>query len=232
MRDGDAVVNDFLGDIDLSDEILEEALNADDLGDFLVTKYGIKRKSSRMSYRQEMKVKVKKKRSFRKEPPSEYEEIRTGNIYKAMALALKDNSKSITGRESAWEENLETMMLDSGQINIPIKSGGVDGSVTILSQTLPENTEGRIFQIGVDFITNTSDYTLFSFLVNDQVKPFLAKKFVSGTIANPVPIKIPLPNRTTIKVIGYNSNIAVVSTVRMQIIGYFKQIPREGSYAL
>ena len=223
---GDADTNDFLNNIDCTDEILEEALNVDGLGDFLTTKAGIKCRIP------QTKIKPKRKKSLKETSPSEYEKIRMNDVYKAMALALKDNSKSITNRESAWEENLETMMLDSGQIDIPVKSGGIDGSITILSQTLPENTEGRIFQVGVDFITNTSTNTLFSFLVNDQIKPFLAKKFVSGTIANPVAIKIPLSNRSTIKIVGYNSSIAVVSTVRMQIIGYFKQIPREGSYAL
>ena len=223
---GDANTNDFLNGIDCTDEILEEALNIDGLGDFLTTKAGIKCRIP------QAKIKSKEKKSLKETPPSEYEKIRMDSVYKAMALALKDNSKSITNRESAWEDNLETMMLDSGQVSIPINNGSVDGSVTILSQTLPENTEGRIFQVGVDFVTNTSDYTLFSFLINDQVKPFLAKKFVSGTIANPVAIKIPLPNRTTIKIVGYNSNTAVVSTVRMQIVGYFKQIPREGSYAI
>lgn len=226
LEDNDTDTNVFLNNIDCTDEILEEAFNVEGLSDFLTTKAGIKCKAP------PMKVKAKKKKSLKETLPSEYEKIRMDSTYQAMALALKDNSKSITGRESAWEDNLETMMLDSGQIDIPIKSGGVDGSITILSQTLPENTEGRIFQVGVDFITNTSDYTLFSFLVNDQVKPFLAKKFISGTISNPVGIKIPLPNRTTIKIVGYNSNTGVASTVRMQIIGYFKQIPREGSYAI
>lgn len=225
-NNGDAHINDFLSGIDCTDEILEEVLNIGGLSDFLTTKAGIKCRVP------QARIKPEKKKPLREDPPSKYEEIRANDIYKAMALALKDNNKSITGRESSWEDNLETMMLDSGQISIPVNSGGVDGSITILSQTLPENTEGRIFQVGVDFITNTSSSTLFSFLVNDQVKPFLAKKFVSGTISNPVGIKIPLPNRTTIKVVGYNSDIAVVSTIRMQIIGYFKQIPREGSYAL
>ena len=225
-NNGDAKINSFLGDIDCIDEILEENLNIDGLSDFLTTKAGIKCRIP------QTKIKPQKKKTLKETPSSEYEQIRADALYKAVALALKDNSKSITNRESTWEDNLETMMLDSGQVDIPIKSGGIDGSITILSQTLPENTEGRIFQVGVDFVTNTSTNTLFSFLVNDQVKPFLAKKFVSGTIANPVAIKIPLSNRSTIKIVGYNSNIAVVSTVRMQIIGYFKQIPREGSYAL
>lgn len=158
--------------------------------------------------------------------------IRKTELYKALMLAFNDNAKSLTAREATDETNLETFVFSSAETTIPINSGGVDGSATIIEQTLPDNTVGRIFAFGVNHVSNGSNVVTFNFVVNNQIKPFLTKVPWPESFSQPTTIYIPLPYKATIKIVGYNSDTASPQRVKVFIRGHFRYLPSGGLNSL
>jgi hypothetical protein len=154
--------------------------------------------------------------------------IRKTDFYKAFILAMSDSSKSLTAREAVDEVNLETFVLSSPEITIPINNGVIDGSATILEQTLPDNTVGRIFAFGVNHVSGGANVITFNFVVNNQIRPFLTKIPWPESYSQPTTIYVPLPYKATIKIVGYNSDTAAPQHVKVFIRGHFRYLPRGG----
>lgn len=158
----------------------------------------------------------------------ERKRIRGTESYKAMMLALTDNSKTLTSRESIYESNLSPFLLFSplngGSPNEPIVEIPLNGSATILEKTMPQNAEGRVHYVGVNFVTGASNYITFNFIVNGQILPEMSKVFLYESFTNMIPIKLPLTNRSTLKVIGFNSDPGAAHKVKMIMLGYYRYL--------
>ena len=149
--------------------------------------------------------------------------IRNTDLYKALSLALTDNAKTLTAREATDEANLNTFIFSSSQTTIAQNNG----SATILEQSLPTNTAGRIFAIGVKHYGGEDKLT-FNILVNNQIIYGLSKIAFQESWSQPIDLKIPLPFNSTIKIVGYNSDAAAPHDVKVFIKGYYKFVSTEG----
>lgn len=154
--------------------------------------------------------------------------IRATDLYKATILALSDNGKTITSRESIYESNLSPFIfyspLNSSSPAEPIVTIPANSFATLLEKTMPQNAEGRVHFVGVHFVTAAETYVTFNFMVNGQILPEMDKKFLFESFPNMMPLKIPLTVESTLKIVGFNADPVAPHQVKMIVTGYYQYL--------
>lgn len=158
------------------------------------------------------------------------EEIRKTIYYKAFKLALN---------ESREKNKIETKFkipfwfftsLDSDTPAQPIATISPSGNVTVLTGSLPVNTEGEVTHIGVDFLsTNGVNDLTFNLLRNDIIVSTMSQKYLFQSFPNLIPLVFGFPNKTIIKVIAYNNSAVTTHRIKMVVAGYYWYLGEGGS---
>jgi len=112
--------------------------------------------------------------------------------------------------------------LDSDSPPQPIATISASGNTTIISDSLPINTNGIVEYIGIDFLTaNGSNDLVFNFLLDGTIVSTMSKKYLFQSIPNLIPLKIGLGTKTKLEVIAYNNNSISTHRCRMIVTGYY-----------
>ena len=151
------------------------------------------------------------------------EEIKKTIYYKAFKLAFNESrTRSKTETKSKIPFWFFTP-LDNDSPSQPIATIIPSGNTTILTGTLPINTEGEVTHIGVDYLTTNGNNDLaFNILRDNIIISTMSQKYLFQSFPNLIPLKLRLPaNKTAIKVIVYNNSTITTHRVKMVITGYY-----------
>ena len=150
------------------------------------------------------------------------EEIRKTVYYKAFKLALN---------ESREKNKIETKTkypfwfftsLDNDTPAQPIATILPSGNTTVLTGTLPINTEGETTHIGVDYIsTNGNNDLAFNILRDNTIVSTMSQKYLFQSFPNLIPLRLGLSNKTTITVIVYNNSSITTHRIKAVVTGYY-----------
>ncbi len=112
--------------------------------------------------------------------------------------------------------------LDSDTPPQPIATIAQNSSATVLTGSLPINTEGEVAYIGVDYLSNNGDNDLtFNILRDDTIVSTMSQKYFFQSFPNLIPIRLGLPNKTVLKVNVYNKSALTTHRIKMVVTGYY-----------
>lgn len=150
------------------------------------------------------------------------EEIRKTIYYKAFKLALSESrEKSKIETKTKYPFWFFTS-LDSDTPAQPIASIIPSGNATVVTGTLPVNTEGETTHIGVDYLsTNGNNDLAFNILINDTIVSTMSQRYLFQSFPNLIPLRLGLSTKTTVKVIVYNNSTVATHRIKMVVTGYY-----------
>ena len=112
--------------------------------------------------------------------------------------------------------------LDNDNPQQPIATISGSGNATIITDSLPINTNGIVEYVGIDFLTaNGSNDLVFNFLKDGTIISTMSKKYLFQSIPNMIPLKIGMGTKTKLEVIAYNNNTLTTHRCRMVVTGHY-----------
>ena len=151
------------------------------------------------------------------------EEIRKTVYYKAFKLAFNESRTRSKIETKSKIPFWFSTSLDSDTPAQPIATILPAGNTTILTGTLPVNTEGEVTHIGVDYLTTNGNNDLaFNILRDSLIISTMSQKYLFQSFPNLIPLKLRLPvNKTEVKVIVYNNSTITTHRIKMVVTGYY-----------